>query len=84
MEDDGAALAEGLFWYAEKLMWGYEDTTKDPSEAFRFYKQAADLGLGDAFIRLGQLYEFGKGTDVDISNAVSDSVGKGTLFAARK
>src|SRR3954471_9686200 len=41
-------------------MWGYEDTTRNPEEALRFYRQAADLGLSDAHIRIGQLQEHGK------------------------
>ena len=63
MSRDGSALAEGLFWMAEKLTWGYEGVEKDHSQAFRFYRQAADLGLSDAHIRIGQLQEFGKGTE---------------------
>ena len=51
----GEALAEGFYWYAEKLMWGYEDTTQNPEEALRFYRQAADLGFSDAHIRIGEL-----------------------------
>src|SRR3954454_17698083 len=58
----GEALAKGFYWYAEKLMWGYEDITKDPEEALRFYRQAADLGFSDAYIRIGELQEHGKGT----------------------
>ncbi len=60
MTDNGNALAEGFYWYAEKLMWGYEDTTRNPEEALRFYCQAADLGLSDAHVRIGQLQEYGK------------------------
>src|SRR5215207_2000642 len=45
MGDQGKALAEGLYWMAEKLMWGYEDTDINPVEAFRVYKRAADLGF---------------------------------------
>ena len=30
MGDQGKALAEGLYWMAEKLMWGYEDTDINP------------------------------------------------------
>ena len=48
MGDQGKALAEGLYWMAEKLMWGYEDTDINPVEAFKVYKRAADLGFSDA------------------------------------
>jgi TPR repeat protein len=55
MRDDGTALAEGFYWYAEKLMWGYEGTTKNAAEALRLYRQAAALGFSDAQIRIGEL-----------------------------
>jgi TPR repeat protein len=58
---DSEALAEGFYWYAEKLMWGYEHVNPNPEEAFRFYRQAADLGFSDAMIRMGELLEHGKG-----------------------
>src|SRR3954447_8874718 len=51
-------------------MWGYEDTTRNPEEALRFYRQAADLGLSDAHIRIGQLQEYGKGTARSPSEAL--------------
>ena len=40
MSEDGKALAEGFYWYAEKLMWGFDNVTRNPEEAFRFYRQA--------------------------------------------
>ena len=70
MNTEGSALAEGLFWMAEKLMWGYEGVEKDPIEAFRLYRQAANLGFSDAYIRLGQLQEYGKGTPSNPSEAL--------------
>jgi hypothetical protein len=47
MRDDGTALAEGFYWYAEKLMWGYEGTPADfgglsPNDAWAV---AATLGF---------------------------------------
>jgi TPR repeat protein len=64
------ALANGLYWMAEKLTWGYEGVEKDPAEAFRLYKQAADLGFSDALIRLGQLQEHGNGLERDPNAAL--------------
>ena len=29
------ALADGLYWMAEKLAWGYEGVDKNPTEALR-------------------------------------------------
>src|SRR4051794_23916541 len=67
---NGSALAEGLYWYAEKLMWGYEGVEKNPEEAFKLYRRAATLGFSDAAIRVGQLQEYGKGTDCDPRAAI--------------
>src|SRR3954451_19469539 len=71
MGDQGKALAEGLYWMAEKLMWGYEDTDINPVEAFRVYKRAADLGFSDALIRMGELQEHGKGTEQSAAEALA-------------
>jgi TPR repeat protein len=70
MQDDGTALAEGFYWYAEKLMWGYEGTTKNPAEALRLYRQSAALGFSDAHIRIGELLEYGKGTKANPNDAL--------------
>jgi TPR repeat protein len=69
MNTNDTALAEGLYWYAEKLLWGYEGVEKDYNEAFRLFRQAADLGFSDAHLRVGQLHEYGKGTERDASAA---------------
>ena len=50
--------------------WGYESTTKNPQEAPRIYGQAADLGFSDAYIRIGELQEHGKGTGQNPSEAL--------------
>jgi hypothetical protein len=47
VSEETNALAEGFYWHAEKLMWGYESAIPNPEEAFRFYRQAADLGFSD-------------------------------------
>ena len=70
MDHQGKELAEGLYWMAEKLAWGYDGTAPDPAEAFKLYRQAAGLGFSDAFIRLGQLQERGRGTPQDPKAAV--------------
>ena len=59
MGDKGRALGEGLYWMAEKLRWGYEDVERNPGEALRLYRQAADLGISDAHIRIGEFFEQG-------------------------
>jgi hypothetical protein len=70
MNNNGSALAEGLYWYAEKLMWGYEGVEKNYSEALNLFRQAADLGFSDAHLRVGQLHEYGKGTERNASAAL--------------
>ena len=69
MKPYGVVLGEGLYWYAEKLTWGYEGVGINHSEALRLFRQAAELGCSDAFIRLGQLHERA-GTKRDASAAV--------------
>ena len=70
-EDAGLALADGLFWYAEKLRFGYDDLHPNPAEALRIYKQAASLSHGKANLRLGEMYEQGIGTEQDASLALA-------------
>lgn len=70
MVEGNSELGEGFFWMAEKLAWGYEDTTPNLVEAFRLFKQAAELGVSDASIRVGQLLEHGKGTQQDGTKAL--------------
>src|SRR4051794_28764847 len=67
---EGSALGEGLYWIAEKLTWGYEGAEKNHPEALRLFQKAADLGFSDAYIRIGQLQEHGKGTERDIKAAL--------------
>jgi TPR repeat protein len=67
---DGLPLGEALYWMAEKLMWGYEDVELDPTEAFKLFRQSADLGFSDALIRIGQLQQQGRGTAHDPSAAL--------------
>ena len=60
-------MAEGLFWYAEKLHYGYEGVEKNFEEALRLYGQAAELGYPRAFLRIGEMHERGLGAPVDPS-----------------
>jgi TPR repeat protein len=69
MNDQAQALAEGFYRHAEKLMRGDNDTAKNLEEALRFYRQAADLGFADAYIRIGELHEYRKGTAQDATEA---------------
>ena len=70
MKLDGSALGEGLYWYAEKLMWGYEGVERNHSEALKMFRQAAELGFTDAHLRIGELHEHGKGTQRSASAAL--------------
>jgi TPR repeat protein len=64
-QEETSALADGLFWYAEKLRFGYEDIQPNQAEALRIYKQAASLSHGKANLRLGEMYEQGIGIERD-------------------
>jgi TPR repeat protein len=80
---EGSALGEGFYWMAGKLMWGYEGVERDPPEAYRLYRQAAELGSSDAYVRLGQLEEHGKGTDQNPLAAIKsyqEAVRAGNFF----
>jgi TPR repeat protein len=57
---------------AEKLAWGYDDVEPNLGEAFKLFKQAADLGFSDARIRVGELQENGKGTHADPNAALKN------------
>jgi TPR repeat protein len=72
MIEEPGALAEGFYWIAEKQMWGYENIIPDHKEALRYYRRAADLGFSDANIRVGQLYEYGKGTSQNPKEVLSN------------
>src|SRR4051812_28018921 len=63
--DTPNALAEGLFWMAEKLRYGYEDVEVNPAQALRLYQQVADLGFGRAHLRIGEMHERGIGVPKD-------------------
>jgi TPR repeat protein len=84
MAQENSALGEGLYWMAEKLAWGYDDVEPNLSEAFKLFKQAADLGFSDARIRVGELQENGKGTDADPDAALKNyarAAKEGNFFA---
>jgi TPR repeat protein len=52
---------ERLVLVRRKLLWGYEGVEKDYDEAFKLFRQAADLGFSDAHLRVAQLHKYGKG-----------------------
>jgi TPR repeat protein len=66
----GLPRGEALYWMAEKLAWGYDDVQQNYVEALKLFRQAADLGFTDAYIRIGELQEHGKGTELDPGAAV--------------
>jgi TPR repeat protein len=78
-----SALGVAFYWMAEKEAWGYENTRPNLNEAFKLYKQAADLGFSDAIIRVGELQENGKGTAQDPIAAIGNylkAAKKGNFF----
>jgi len=68
--NENSALADGLFWAAEKLRFGYEDEAPDPIEALKLYKTVAASGHGRANLRLAEMYEQGIGAKQDLKLAV--------------
>ena len=72
---DGQRLADTLYWYAEKLMWGYEGVQINAEEAVKVFRQAAELGSSDAQIRIGQSHEHGRGTPPDPQAALRNYIG---------
>ena len=69
MANEPSELGEGFYWMAEKLAWGYEGVERNFPEALKLFRQAADLGVSDAWIRLGELSEHGKGTRQNVRAA---------------
>ena len=66
----GAALSEDLFWFAEKMRHGYEGVAPNPEAALNLYKAAAASGFPRAYLRIGEMYERGTGTVVDVREAL--------------
>jgi hypothetical protein len=66
----GAALGEDLFWFGEKMRHGYEGVAPNPEAALNLYKAAAASGFPRAYLRIGEMYERGAGTVVDIREAL--------------
>lgn len=60
-------VAEGIAIFREGVKACQE---KSYSEAFEYFKQAAELGLPEAEYNLGLMYEMGKGTEVDKAEAL--------------
>ena len=65
----GTALAEGFFWMAEELRYGYETTAPDPQRALKLYRQSAELGFPRAYLRVGEIYERGVGVPANAVEA---------------
>ena len=65
MGGEGSALAQGFYWHAEKLMWGYEGVEKNHEEAFKLANDALqaattagdELLIGIANSLMGILWE---------------------------
>lgn len=61
----GDLLAEA---YAH--LWGDENTLEDPGEALKLFRQAARLGSGEAYYRIGEIYADGNGVKEDPKQAL--------------
>ena len=56
---------EGFVWFADRLLKGNNGYGHKPDHALLFLLQAAELGVTSAFLRIGQMYETGTGTQPD-------------------
>jgi hypothetical protein len=70
-DDEQKRVAEFVFSHAERLLRGEARGKPDPAQALSFYQQAADLGLGRAHLRLGDLQCKGLCGPADLSTALS-------------
>ena len=69
-DDEHERVAELVFSHAERLLKGEATGKPDPAQALSFYQQAADLGLGRAHLRLGDLQSKGLCGPADLSKAL--------------
>jgi TPR repeat protein len=83
-QETTSALADGLFWYAEKLRFGFEDIQPNQAESQRIYKQAALLAHGKANLRLGEMYEQGIGTERVTALALTHYTAAWNAYPKRK
>jgi TPR repeat protein len=69
-DDEQERVAELVFSHAERLLKGDATGKPDPAQALSFYQQAADLGLGRAHLRMGDLQAKGLCGPADLSKAL--------------
>jgi TPR repeat protein len=72
-KDDAAASmqGEGFVWFADRLLKESDGSGPKPDQAMLFLLQAAELGVTSAFVRIGQMYETGTGTQPDLKLALA-------------
>ncbi|GBF07467.1 hypothetical protein DAERI_140128 [Deinococcus aerius] len=57
---------------ANRIMDGTHQGLEDWRDALQIYEQAGSMGSGEAFFRLGQMYDFGKGPKQNIEKAIAN------------
>jgi TPR repeat protein len=69
--DADASAGEGFLWFADRLLKGSNGDSPNPSAALGFLRQAAELGVPKAFLRIGEMCEAGIGTEPNLRLALA-------------
>ena len=62
LEEQGPSLVETLLTQARSFLYGRDGELQDYNEAMRLFRQAAQLGSGDAWDSIGHMYSMGYGS----------------------
>jgi TPR repeat protein len=68
---DAASAGEGFLWFADRLLKGSNGDSPNPRAALGFLRQAAELGVPKAFLRIGEMCEAGIGTEPNLRLALA-------------
>lgn len=68
---DAASAGEGFLWFADRLLKGSNGDGPNPRAALGFLRQAAELGVPKAFLRIGEMCEAGIGTEPNLRLALA-------------
>ena len=68
---DAARAGEGFLWFADRLLKGSNGDSPNPRAALGFLRQAAELGVPKAFLRIGEMCEAGIGTEPNLRFALA-------------
>jgi TPR repeat protein len=72
---DASRAGEGFLWFADRLLKGSNGDSPNPRAALGFLRQAAELGVPKAFLRIGEMCEAGIGTEPNLRLALAAGEG---------